>query len=80
MLITVEASRLALERALGQLVDVRRFRTNLHLALDSDPFAEHAWEGKELSIGAATFDLLHPRERCVIAARDPLTGAKSPGS
>jgi uncharacterized protein YcbX len=79
VLITVEASRLALERALGQLLDVRRFRTNLHLELDSEPFAEHAWEGKVLRVGAATFDLLHPCERCVIAARDPLTGAKWPG-
>jgi uncharacterized protein YcbX len=79
VLVTVEGSRLALERELGQSLDVRRFRTNLHLELDSDPFAEHAWEGKVLRVGAATFDLLHPCERCVIAARHPITGAKSPG-
>jgi uncharacterized protein YcbX len=79
VLTTAEASRLALERALGQLLDVRRFRTNLHLELDSEPFAEHAGEGKVLHVGAATFDLLHPCERCVIAARDPRTGTKWPG-
>jgi uncharacterized protein YcbX len=79
VLVTVEGSRLALERELGHLLDVRRFRTNLHLELDSEPFAEHAWEGRVLRVGAATFELLHPCERCVIAARDPVTGAKWPG-
>jgi uncharacterized protein YcbX len=46
VLVTVEGSRLALERELGQELDARRFRTNLHLELDSEPFAEHGWEGK----------------------------------
>jgi MOSC domain-containing protein len=79
VLVTVEGSRLALERELGHVIDLRRFRTNLHLELDTQPFAEHAWEGDLLRVGAATFDLLHPCERCVIAARDPLTGSKWPG-
>jgi len=78
VLVTVEASRLALERELGQPVDLRRFRTNLHLELDSEPFAEHAWEGRTLRVGAGTFQLLHPCERCVIASRDPGSGRKWP--
>jgi uncharacterized protein len=78
VLITVESSRRALERELDSPVDLRRFRPNLHLDLDSEPFAELAWTGRHLRIGEAVFDLLHPCDRCVIAARDPETGEKWP--
>jgi uncharacterized protein len=78
VLITVESSLRALEDELGRCIDLRRFRPNLHLALDSPPFSEHAWTGNRLRIGDAVFDLLQPCDRCVIAARDPDTGEKSP--
>jgi uncharacterized protein YcbX len=78
VLVTVEGSRRRLERELGQPVDLRRFRSNLHLDLDSDPFAEHGWQGLTLHVGAAGFELLHPCDRCVVAARDPDTGRKWP--
>jgi uncharacterized protein len=78
VLITVEASLRALEHELGSPVDLRRFRPNLHLQLNSVPFAEHEWAGRVLRVGAATFDVLHPCDRCVIAARDPDSGRKWP--
>jgi uncharacterized protein len=78
VLVTVEHSRRTLERELAQPVDLRRFRSNLHLELDSDPFTEHGWQGLTLRVGAATFEFLHPCDRCVIAARDPDTGRKWP--
>ena len=40
VLVTTEASRRAVADALGQAVELRRFRTNLHLDLDAPAFAE----------------------------------------
>jgi uncharacterized protein YcbX len=78
VLVTVESSLRALERGLAGPVDLRRFRPNLHLELDSEPFAELGWTGRELRVGDAVLEFLHPCERCVIAARDPDTGEKWP--
>jgi uncharacterized protein len=71
VLVTTEASRRALETALGRPVDLRRFRTNLHLDLDAPAFAEERWRGGRLQVGPVTLALLHPCARCVIPARDP---------
>lgn len=79
VLVTTEASRLALENELGRTVDITRFRTNLHLDLDLEPFAEQALEGAWLRVGGAELEFLHPCERCVIPARDPETTQKWPG-
>jgi uncharacterized protein len=78
VLVTVESSLRALERDLGRTIDLRRFRPNLHLDLDNESFAEVAWTGRRLHIGAAEFEFLQPCDRCVIAARDPDTGEKWP--
>jgi uncharacterized protein YcbX len=78
LLITVEASRVALAAELGADVDVRRFRPNLHLRLDAPAFAEQAWEGRRLLVGDAELELLHPCERCVIPTRSPDTHEKWP--
>jgi uncharacterized protein YcbX len=51
VLVTTEASRRALEAALGRPVDLRRFRTNLHLELDAPAFAEERWQGGRLQVG-----------------------------
>jgi MOSC domain-containing protein YiiM len=66
-----EASRRALEAALGDRVDLRRFRTNLHLELDAAPFAEERLQGGHLRVGQVTLALLHPCARCVIPTRNP---------
>src|SRR5918993_1223609 len=71
VLVTTEASRLALEQALGRPVGLRRFRTNLHLELDAPAFAEQDWAGGRLQVGEVTLDLLNPCIRCVIPTRDP---------
>jgi uncharacterized protein YcbX len=78
ILVTLEPTRRGLEAELGTTVDLRRFRTNVHLDVDAEAFAEAGWEGKALRIGDAELELLHPCLRCSITARDPETNAKSP--
>ena len=77
VLVTTRATHEAVERELGRELDLRRWRTNIHVELDADAFAEEAWEGERLTIGAATFELLHPCARCVIPTRDPDTQTKA---
>jgi uncharacterized protein len=71
VLVTTEASRRALEAALGRPVELRRFRTNLHLELDVPAFAEEGWEGGRLRVGEVTLAVANPCVRCVIPTRDP---------
>jgi len=76
LLVTLETTRAAHEDALGAPLDLRRFRTNLHLDVPgAEPFAERGWEGRRLRVGAAELELLHPCERCVMVTRDPDTTA-----
>ena len=78
LLITVEASRRQLEEELGIPIDVRRFRTNVHVELDSSPFAESAWEGRRIRIGEAELAIDHACDRCAITIHDPDTLESSP--
>ena len=78
ILVTFEATRTKLEEELGEPVDLRRFRTNVHVDADAGPWAEAGWEGRTLHVGGARLQLLHPCLRCSITARDPDTNAKSP--
>jgi uncharacterized protein len=78
ILVTLEATRRALQDELGEPVDLRRFRTNVHVDLGDAAFAEAGWEGRRLRIGEAEVELLHPCVRCSMVARDPDTNAKSP--
>jgi uncharacterized protein len=71
VLVTTEASRRAVAEALGRPVELRRFRTNLHLELDAPAFAEERWEGGRLRVGEVTLAFAHPCARCVIPTRDP---------
>ena len=77
VLVTTRATHEAVERELGRELDLRRWRTNVHVELDAGAFAEEGWEGGVLTVGAATLDLLHPCGRCVIPTRDPDTQAKA---
>ncbi|MGI8623192.1 MAG: MOSC domain-containing protein [Solirubrobacteraceae bacterium] len=79
LLVTTQATHVAIEAELGRTFDQRRWRTNVHVELDADAFAEEAWEGRVLTIGEARFDLLHPCVRCVIPTRDPDTQEKDAG-
>ena len=73
VLITVEDTRAKLEEELAAPVDIRRFRPNIHVALDTAPFAENGWEGRRLRIGDAELELLHPCVRCVMVTKHPDT-------
>jgi uncharacterized protein YcbX len=77
LLITFGASHRRVEEALGPL-DPRRWRTNIHVEGDTDPYAEAGWEGRELRVGEPRLRLLHPCERCAIPTRDPDTAEKDP--
>ena len=76
LLVTVQATLDAIGGELGGPLDLRRFRTNLHLELDAAAFAEEGWEGRRLRVGDAELELLHPCERCAIPTRDPDTQEK----
>jgi uncharacterized protein YcbX len=79
ILVTTQATLDAVSAALGAPLDLRRFRTNIHVVLDDVPaYAEEQWEGRTLTVGDATLELLHPCARCVIPTRDPDTTAKDP--
>jgi len=73
LLVTVDSSLEALGAALDLPPDVRRFRPNIHVELDAEPFAEERWEGRRICVGDVVLKLLHPCERCVIPTRDPDT-------
>jgi uncharacterized protein YcbX len=79
LLVTTQASLDALGSELGASIDVRRFRPNLHLAMDAPAWAELGWEGRELAFeGGVRLRLLHPCERCAIPTRHPDTQVKWP--
>jgi uncharacterized protein YcbX len=79
VLVTTEASRRAVAAALGRPVELRRFRTNLHLELDAPAFAEERWAGGRLQVGEVTLALANPCIRCVIPTRDPGDLSRWPG-
>jgi uncharacterized protein len=76
ILVTTRATLDAVSTALGRPLDLRRFRTNIHVELDEPAYAEEQWEGRRLQIGDTVLELLHPCERCVIPTRDPDTTEK----
>lgn len=78
VLVTTHATHAAIEAAIGRPLDIRRWRTNLHVDLDAEPYAEEEWEGRRLRVGEMELELLHPCERCVIPTRDPDTAEKLP--
>jgi len=76
ILVTTRATLEAVSTALARPLDLRRFRTNIHVVLDAEPYAEERWEGRRLRVGDVVLDLLHPCARCVIPTRDPDTTVK----
>jgi uncharacterized protein YcbX len=79
LLVTTQASLDALGAELGTRIDLRRFRTNLHLGLDAPAWDDLGWQGGELRFeGGVRLKLLHPCERCAIPTRSPDTGEKWP--
>ena len=79
VLVTVSASLASLSQELATDVDARRFRTNLHLELDAEPWAELAWAGAEIELeGGVRLQLEEACVRCAIPTRDPDTQEKWP--
>ena len=78
VLVTTQATLEAVGHALGHALDLRRFRTNIHVELDAPAYAEEGWEGRRLHVGGLELQLLHPCVRCAIPTRDPVTTAKWP--
>jgi uncharacterized protein YcbX len=80
LLVTFRPTLDALGEELGAPVDLRRFRTNLHVDIDAPPWSELGWEGRELAFESGVrLKLLHPCERCAIPTRHPDTQVKWPG-
>ncbi len=78
--VTVAATLAALGEELGTEVDARRFRPNLLLELDAEPWAEAAWAGAEIELdGGVRLRVDGACERCAIPTRDPDTREKWPG-
>jgi uncharacterized protein len=46
--------------------DVRRFRPNLVVDLDDEPFTEDTWSGRRLRIGTAVLAVVQPTVRCAM--------------
>jgi uncharacterized protein YcbX len=78
VLVTTAATLAAVGDELGQPLDLRRFRTNVHVVIDAPAFAENGWEGRRMTIGDAELELLHPCVRCAIPTRDPDSQVKWP--
>jgi uncharacterized protein YcbX len=49
--------------------DVRRFRPNVVLDVDGDPFLENGWTGRRLSIGEVVLEVDGPTVRCAMPLR-----------
>jgi len=80
VLVTVAGTLAALAGELGTAVDPRRFRTNLHLELDAEPWAELGWAGRAIEIdGGVRLEVAEACVRCAIPTRDPDTREKWPG-
>lgn len=75
LLVTVAASLDVLSSELERALEVRRFRPNVHLSLDAEPFAESTWPaGTELHFdGGVVLSVLEPCDRCSVPTRDPET-------
>jgi uncharacterized protein YcbX len=76
VLVTIESSRVALERELGLPVELERFRPNLHLTLDAPEFAEEQWEiGTTITVGEVILEAVGykggPCIRCAVPSWAP---------
>ncbi len=69
----------ALGELVGRPLDVQRFRPNLLVeADDAEPYAEEAWVGSTLRIGAARMRVDQRDQRCVMINVDPVTAERDP--
>lgn len=61
----------------GEDVDRRRFRPNVVVEADDDPFPEDSWMGRRLAIGeGAQIEVVAPTRRSGVLSRDPETAER----
>ncbi len=61
----------------GEEVDRRRFRPNLVIEADDEPFAEDGWVGLRLAVGdLAQIEVMAPTRRSAVLSRDPDTAER----
>ncbi len=77
LLIISQSSLDELGRLWGTSIDPRRFRANLIIGGDCEPFAEDQW--RQVTVGDVVFDLVKPCSRCVIPSLDPDTHRQTDG-
>jgi uncharacterized protein YcbX len=58
----------------GTPPDPRRFRMTITIS-GADAWAEHAWQGQEVTIGDVALRVIAPVPRCVVTTRNPDSGA-----
>lgn len=68
----------AVAEASGVPADHRRWRMNLVLDADIEPFGEKEWVGRTMSVGGARLVVTEQDRRCVMTTLDPETGASTP--
>jgi len=68
----------AIEKAVGQRLDKRRFRGNIWFDGDH-AWQEHDWVGKPIYIGGAKLLVTDPIERCAAIDADPELGIRNLG-
>jgi hypothetical protein len=59
--------------------DVRRFRPNLVIDVDAEPFAEDTWSGRQLRLGEVVLTVRHPTVRCAMPLRAQPGLGREPG-
>lgn len=69
------ASVRALEKAIGQSIDPRRFRANIYFDSDS-PFEEDDWMEQDIQIGGAVLRCVMKTKRCPATEVNPESGQR----
>lgn len=75
ILITSMPSLLALNAELASPVEMRRFRPNIMIDGDFEPWDEDEWQ--LIRIGSAVLRIVKPCDRCIMVTQDPLTGEQT---
>jgi len=75
ILITTTPSLLALNAELASPVEMRRFRSNVVIEGDFEPWAEDEW--RLIRIGSTVLRIVKPCERCIMVTQDPATGIQT---
>ncbi|WP_417263724.1 MOSC domain-containing protein [Celeribacter sp.] len=75
LLLTTQASLAELNAELASPVEMRRFRPNVVIAGDIEPWSEDTW--RVLRIGSTVLRIVKPCDRCVMITQDPQSGEQT---